>query len=60
MGFPDKPRASVMKKKVAGGWSVVTYNLGGVPLQEKGFRTEADADAWKLRQYALIRQEEEK
>jgi hypothetical protein len=49
-----------MQKKVAGGWSVVTYNLGGIPLQERGFRTEAEADAWRLHQYALIRQEEEK
>ncbi|MDR9783844.1 hypothetical protein [Rhizobium redzepovicii] len=58
MGFSDKAMASVMKKQVADGWAVYTYNLGGVPLQEKFFYSEAEADAYRLQQYALVRAEE--
>jgi hypothetical protein len=49
---PNLP--SVVKKQTDDGWTIVTYNFGGVPLSDKFFLREADADLYLQSQQALI------
>lgn len=57
MNFTDKPMPSVETKEVSGGWIVCTYNVAGVSYQEKFFASKAEAQAYHLKQYAVIRAE---
>ncbi len=57
MGFPDKPMASASKEKIRESWLVTTLNVGGHSKQERYFHSEAEADAYLLQQYALVRAE---
>lgn len=52
-----KPMASAGKEKTGDGWTVVTQNVGGVERAERFFKSEAEADAYLLKQYALVREE---
>lgn len=57
MGFPDKPLASAGIEKDGDGWLVVTQNVGGKERAERHFRGRAEADAYLVKQYALVRAE---
>lgn len=57
MGFPDKPMASAGVSKSGDGWVVTTLNVGGVAKQERFFNSRAEADAYLLKQYELVRKE---
>jgi hypothetical protein len=52
-----KPMASAGKEKSGDGWTIVTQNVGGVERAERFFKSEAEADAYLLKQYALVREE---
>lgn len=52
-----KPMASTGKEKSGDGWLVVTHNVGGVERAERFFYSEAEADAYLLKQYSLVRAE---
>lgn len=52
-----KPMASTGKEKSGDGWLVVTQNVAGVERAERFFRSEAEADAYLLKQYELVRKE---
>lgn len=54
MDFPEESKPSVVKKQTDDGWSIVTYNLGGVSIQDRFFVSEADADQYLLGQQALL------
>lgn len=52
-----KPMASAGKERDGDGWKVVTQNVGGVERAERLFHSEAEADAYLLKQYELVRKE---
>lgn len=56
MDFSKDSMPSVVKKQTDDGWSIVTFNLGGVPVVDRHFASDADADAFLLEQQALIEQ----
>jgi hypothetical protein len=45
---------SVVKKQTDDGWTIATYNFGGVPLSDKFFLRESDADLYLQEQQDLI------
>lgn len=57
MGLPEKPMASADVDKSGEGWVVTTHNVGGVEKQERFFYSKAEADAYLLKQYELVRKE---
>ncbi|RVO74423.1 hypothetical protein [Sinorhizobium medicae] len=49
-----KPKPSVGKEQRGEYWVVVTLNADGIPRQERPFRSQAEADAFWLKEVGRV------